>query len=93
MAVDNNKILAKMIHEAYQAKEQQHNEEKMLHHIANIKLLCELFLEEEAKEEPVKQEITEEERKMMLGEGRGKDPLSSKPLDEDDANGLSIFDF
>ena len=27
MAVDNNKILAKMIHEAYQAKEQQHNEE------------------------------------------------------------------
>ncbi|WP_026907767.1 YwdI family protein [Paucisalibacillus globulus] len=100
MAVANNTILQKMMHELQQAKQKQ-DQADMLKHIENIRLLCDLFLPENKIETPSidSMEVSAEELKTMLGEE--KTP-SSKPqpkfrksieLDDEDGNGDSLFDF
>ncbi|MBR3118203.1 YwdI family protein [Oceanobacillus profundus] len=100
MAVANNTIIKKMLNELYLAKENQHEQDQMVAHIANVRLLCDLFLEGE--QPVVKQEktgFTDAEIKVMLGEQKvGNDSLQvnnpkSTKLDDEGANGNSIFDF
>ncbi|GAB3048163.1 YwdI family protein [Virgibacillus ainsalahensis] len=103
MAVTNETIINKMIKELNDAKKVQYNQDKMVKHIANIRLLCDLFLEEEpaagqvdSVESNHTSEFSPEEVKAMLG----KEVSETKPsrtqkstIDHDDANGDSIFDF
>ncbi|HAM80749.1 YwdI family protein [Ornithinibacillus bavariensis] len=103
MAVANETILIKMMQEIQQAKDSQHQQEKMLKHIEKIRLLCDLFLEEDRNEglmeSPKVNDITAAELKAMLGvdkstgTGSAQTFKKSIDLDEEDGNGESIFDF
>lgn len=93
MAVSNEKIINKMIQELYQAKEK--NETKQMHtHISNVKLLCELLLDEEDSTENT-EEISQAELKAMLGDSVDHKPTIKRTttIDHEEANGTSIFDF
>jgi len=102
MAVENEKVLQKMMMELQQAKQLKNNNAAMLNHIRHIRLLCDLFLDEEDKPSAVpqtKQENMEEaEMKAMLGEKaygveKYKQQEKKAQIDHDGANGSSIFDF
>lgn len=91
--VENGTVIQKMIYELNQAKE-QHNQDKMIKHIENVRLLCDLFLEGGSPSTSNKEEISAEEMKAMLGKQASENKqIKSKPMDHDDANGDSIFDF
>ncbi|MGJ9458242.1 YwdI family protein [Oceanobacillus sp. CF4.6] len=97
MAITNGTIIKKMIDELYQAKESQHSHAKMVAHIANVRLLSDLFLEEDQKAEQ-ETEFTKEEMKAMIGEQPGSKQVqqkqATKPIvNHEEANGKSIFDF
>lgn len=90
-------IINKMTKELSLAKENQNNRQAFLTNINNIKLLCELFLEEEG--EPAAKTVSEtsfseQEIKAMLGNQKST-ALEKKPalVEHDGANGDSIFDF
>ncbi|MHA6250631.1 YwdI family protein [Oceanobacillus sp. CAU 1775] len=92
-------IINKMIKELNLAKEKTNAREELLTHISHVKLLCELFLEDDTSNEATTKssasEITEQEIKAMLGEQK-QDPSKKEErstVDFDDANGDSIFDF
>ncbi|MBP2076270.1 YwdI family protein [Oceanobacillus polygoni] len=99
MAVANDTIIKKMQNELYLAKENQHAHDQLVAHIANVRLLCDLFLD--GDQPVVKQEksgFSDAEMKVMLGEQKANNnalqvnkPLSKKI--DNDANGDSIFDF
>ncbi|MDY0404515.1 YwdI family protein [Virgibacillus sp. 179-BFC.A HS] len=100
VSVHNETIFAKMAKELEKATENQHNADQMLQHVANIKLLCELFLDQkpaDTSHHPVSKksvaasvdDFTAAELKTMLGTSKGKQPAS----DSDKEDGLSIFDF
>ncbi|MBM7601172.1 hypothetical protein JOC34_003593 [Virgibacillus halotolerans] len=94
MAVANEKIIRKMINELQQALETETNQQKMIQHISNVKLLCELIVEDESPGEN-RTKISTEEMKAMIGEAgqtKGK-VIRSVDVDHDDANGDSILDF
>ncbi|MFD1852233.1 YwdI family protein [Oceanobacillus bengalensis] len=98
MAIANEKIIKKMIHELYQAKESEQSYTKMVRHISNVKLLCELFLEEDQTQVTDSDTISDEEIKAMLGASVGtassnQDKIKRTYQPEEDANGSSIFDF
>ena len=101
LAVDNEKVLQKMMIELQQAKELQDNDAAMLKHIQHIRLLCDLFLEEdETAVNPPKRtnNVEEAELKAMLGEKgygieKSKQQEMKSQIDHDGANGSSIFDF
>lgn len=93
MAVGNNTVIQKMITELNQAKE-QHDQDKMIKHIENVRLLCELLLEEDPSPTGDKEGISAEEMKAMLGKQAGENKkVKSTSVDHDGANGDSIFDF
>lgn len=60
------------------------DEKKVRERLNAIKALCELVLEEETKVKPIQPKIEHYSQKRVM---------STKPLDEDDANGEDIFDF
>jgi hypothetical protein len=101
MAVNNETVLQKMMAELQQAKQLKDNETAMLKHIQHIRLLCDLFLDEE--EMPVTSlrrpdNIESAEMKAMLGEKGYNKELAEQQgkrdqIDHDGANGDSIFDF
>jgi hypothetical protein len=97
VAITNETIIKKMIHELYEAKESQHSYEKMVSHIANVRLLSDLFFE--GDQSPVNEpEFTKEEMKAMIGKQSGSKQIQqeqvTKPsIDHEEANGKSIFDF
>lgn len=102
MAVQNDTILDKMMLELQHAKQAHQNQATMLKHIANIRLLCDLFLTEEepATTFPAKKnslDISAAELKAMMGkeDHQGATPAFKKSieLDDEDGNGKSIFDF
>lgn len=101
MAVGNEKILEKMMMEVQQAKLLQNDHHAMLAHIQHIRLLCDLFLDdEETPEKPKRKpnDIEEVEMKAMLGEKayeieKKKQQNKNAEIDHDGANGSSIFDF
>ncbi|MUK89600.1 hypothetical protein GMD78_14625 [Ornithinibacillus sp. L9] len=95
MAIADETIIQKMIDELQKAK-QEKSHTKMLNHIEHVRLLSDLFVttDYEPTKKVQKEEISEAEMKAMLGESK-KQPSYRKTtdLDEDDANGNSIFDF
>jgi len=95
MAVANETIINKMITELNQAKENELSPEKMVKHIANVRLLCDLFLEEDSVK-PDAKAASQAELKAMIGEEGMNKQLHHKEkssIDHDDANGDSLFDF
>lgn len=93
-------IINKMIKELHIAKEKTNDREELLTHIGHVKLLCELFLEDDAAATPVvaketSSEITEQEIKAMLGEKQQQPSAKTEQtsIEYDEANGDSIFDF
>jgi Family of unknown function (DUF5327) len=101
MAVANDTILQKMTRELEQAKQEQHNQPEMLKHIANIRLLCDLFLTEENSQttsNPNQTEFSSVEIKAMVGEDKPGNSKQAQPFKksvelDDEGNGDSIFDF
>ncbi|MFD1361595.1 DUF5327 family protein [Lentibacillus salinarum] len=98
MAVETGTILHKMKRELAHAQQTDADEPAMKHHVANIRLLCELLLEEPSTSPSPSdsgRDVTAAEVKAMMGE---KSPeRTAKPTsltdDHDGANGSSIFDF
>ncbi|MBP1969817.1 hypothetical protein J2Z83_001925 [Virgibacillus natechei] len=103
MAVGNDKVIQKMISELNQAKEQNHKQDKWLKHIENVRLLCDLLLEDDASESTNEaksptESISTEEMKAMIGKQESEvksnpDKFKKSTIDHDIANGNSIFDF
>lgn len=101
MPVGNDTVLKKIMHELQQAMNKQQKQEEMLKHIANIKLLCDLFLMDEGMGSSGNREdeISAAELKAMLGEKQtqasSQQPTFKKSieLDDEDGNGDSLFDF
>ncbi|RYG71792.1 hypothetical protein EU245_12940 [Lentibacillus lipolyticus] len=94
MAVTNDTIMQKIQKELTQAKQLSADETAMKKHIANIHLLCELLLEE-ASAPAASSEFTAAEIKAMTGKNPSSKPLDTagKLMEQDGANGDSIFDF
>lgn len=99
MAITNDTIIKKMIHELYEAKESQHSHDLMITHIANVRLLSDLFLEEGQHIQTGNEaEFTKEEMKAMIG-GQSESKQMQKMqetklnIDHEEANGKSLFDF
>ncbi|GAA0445880.1 MAG: YwdI family protein [Bacillota bacterium] len=98
MAVANTTIIQKMINELNEAKDQDNNTEELVKHIRHVRLLCDLFLEDSAKDQVRAKVngISPLEMKAMLGDNDAKLHRPSKPSsgnEHDEANGDSIFDF
>lgn len=109
MAVENKTILNKMMNELEKAKQNQQDPSKFKQHIANIKLLCDLFIDEEDlveekdihtnKVTPKNEEFSEAELKAMIGNQDVIQKVQQQQfkktvtIDHEDANGNSIFDF
>lgn len=105
MAVSNETIINKMIHELEEAKKKAHQADQVKKHMENIHLLSELFLsgssdsnaasQAQVNIEDTEEHISDAEMKAMLGkQSVGKGPVQEKnKLIEEDANGDSIFDF
>lgn len=102
MAVQNITIIKKMKDELQHAEKAGANEHVMKKHIANIQLLCDLLLDDEAKQEqePDTATMTQQEMKAMLGaKTKMKQANNEKVIgsiqtsDENEGNGDSIFDF
>ncbi|WP_047983832.1 YwdI family protein [Ornithinibacillus californiensis] len=102
MAVENDRILQKLMRELQQAKQNQHSQADMLKHIENIRLLCDLFLPAEDQPAGTTEEatkISDAELKAMIGESKSPNPpqqttfKKSIELDDEEGTGDSIFDF
>ena len=65
MAVGNEKILEKMMMEVQQAKQLQNDHHAMLAHIQHIRLLCDLFLDDEETPEKPKRKPNDIEEVEM----------------------------
>lgn len=103
MAVENDTILNKMEHELEKAKKSQHDPVAFKQHMAHIKLLCDLFIEEEdsTAEKVTKnnEEFSAAELKAMIGDQEVIQKMQkqqwkkTETIDHEEANGDSIFDF
>lgn len=100
LAVANKTIIRKMKSELQKAMTQEDNHKILKQHISNVKLLCELILdevEEDGATVATKSEISTQEMKAMLGEQyalKNRKPKQNKAfIDHGQANGDSIFDF
>ncbi|EQB38242.1 MULTISPECIES: YwdI family protein [Virgibacillus] len=101
MAVANSTIIQKMINELQSAKQVEEHSKEMYKHISNVRLLCDLFLEEDIEEnsKPTKtaiNDISAAEMKAMLGEMKAKthaESIYKSTADHDGANGESLFEF
>ncbi|WP_164667533.1 YwdI family protein [Virgibacillus doumboii] len=93
MAVANETIIQKMMNELTEAKKKANDSKSMEKHIANVQLLCELLLGEISATPSTDNEITEEEMKAMIGTNDTKRKYTKTTINDDDANGDSIFDF
>lgn len=96
LAVTNETIIRKMMKELNYVQHNDADNETMKKHIANVRLLCDLVLEEETTVDT--DHITNEEMKAMIGKDSsnrvGKtQSIHRESIEHDDANGSSIFDF
>ncbi|MFD1416427.1 YwdI family protein [Oceanobacillus jeddahense] len=105
MAISNEIIINKMIRELEEAKRIAHQQDQVKKHMENIHLLSELFISASPESnivnqmqvniEDTEEQISEAEMKAMLGKqssGKVVTPEKNK-LNENDANGESLFDF
>ncbi|MBH0230535.1 YwdI family protein [Halobacillus yeomjeoni] len=98
MAISNQTVLKKMSSEIQEAMLKHGDDQQVREHVRSVKLLADLFLEQETtttQQAPTVNEPTVEEVRKMMG---ANEPAPSKqkkeePIDHDDANGSSIFDF
>lgn len=99
MAVANRTIIKKMIDELEKAKAYKGNQKKMKQHIAHVRLLCDLILEDEGNNESSvdSTSISKQEAKAMLGDQyhvQNKEKKHKKSaINYEDENVDSIFDF
>ncbi|GEN89409.1 YwdI family protein [Oceanobacillus sojae] len=105
MAVSNEIIINKMMHELEEANRKAHQQDQVKKHMENIHLLSELFLSGKQDQntankvqvniEDTEEHISEAEMKAMLGKQSSVKVVNSeqKRLNDEDANGDSIFDF
>ncbi len=98
MAVANETIIQKMMKELQQAKANKYDDRIVQQHVRSVRLLCDLFLEDEqtTQSETTKiDDISTEELKAMMGkDATGKQSNKQQNfLDDDEGNGDSIFDF
>ncbi|MEW9676352.1 YwdI family protein [Lentibacillus sp. L22] len=97
MSVTDQTVLQRIIREAQQAREKQTSHKKMIEHIKNVKLLCELLLENTDEPTATTNDITANEMKAMMGKTydspRNGQLGKQSEFDDDGANGESIFDF
>lgn len=105
MAISNEIIINKMMHELQEAKKVAHQQDQVKKHMGNIRLLSELFISAESDSntagkvqvnmEDTEEQISEAEMKAMLGGQPTVKEVNPKQnrLNEKDANGDSIFDF
>lgn len=102
MAVENERIIEKMLTELQRAKAEQQNQVKMKRHLANVQVLCELILEEGVQAKPAlssTQEITADEMKAMIGNQQtkkndfNKQQISKTVSNHKEDTGGSLFDF
>ena len=84
--------LNKMMKELQAAMQATNNEKVMLEHIANIRLLTDLFIEENQTKEPVMKEnvITKQEE---IDNNQSNLSVTNKIARLTDDDGTSIFDF
>ncbi|PAV31416.1 hypothetical protein CIL05_01815 [Virgibacillus profundi] len=93
MAVTNDTIIQKMINELNQAKANSTDQVKMIKHIENVRLLCDLFVDDSTVDA---NEISPEEMKAMIGAQTNpvkQDKDKKSIINHDEANGDSLFDF
>ncbi|ASN04012.1 YwdI family protein [Virgibacillus necropolis] len=100
MAIPNETILKKMMHELQQAQLSQSNHSQMVRHIENVRLLSDLIVDDGHVEQQERSRspkaISDDEMKAMFGSGTSSKKTNEKHESEaerDDANGKSIFDF
>ncbi|MFD1036906.1 YwdI family protein [Virgibacillus byunsanensis] len=93
MAVANKTIIQKMITELQQALEKDENHTSITNHISNVRLLCDLMVGENSSQLNKSDHITNEEMKAMIKGSQGDKAAYKRTLDDDSANGDSIFDF
>ncbi|WP_163969456.1 YwdI family protein [Oceanobacillus halotolerans] len=96
MVVANKTIIKKMMSELQEALANESNPSKVSDHISNVRLLCDVMLEDKSDEQGNTSEtITDSEMKAMIGDTKPQ-PTSFRHSvidDDEDANGDSIFDF
>ncbi|SET22443.1 hypothetical protein SAMN05421676_103269 [Salinibacillus kushneri] len=103
MPVPDRKVLQKMLNEVQQAMDNAHDPSKMKEHIKSVRLLTDLFIDEETttSETEVMLKLTQEQNHKRSSH-QVYNPGTSSPsspghqresIDHDDANGDSIFDF
>lgn len=88
MAVENNTIIQKMMNELQQANESLNNQQVLIRHIENVRLLCDLMVEKDIPEESQNENI-----KKMIEDKKMNQPKNPATIDHDQANGKSLFDF
>ncbi|WP_106495985.1 DUF5327 family protein [Lentibacillus sp. Marseille-P4043] len=96
MAVTTNTVIQKMMKEVQELNKQQMNQQVMMQHVANVKLLCELLLDEEGPSVTTSSDISAREMKAMMGTSTHpsvRTQSDHETIDHDEANGKSIFDF
>lgn len=101
MAVENERIIQKMINELQQAKNEQNNRAIMKRHLTKVQALCELILEEDLPTDS-KSDVTDQEMRAMIGAEQTRinnakqqqfEQLSKPFIDEEKENSDSLFDF
>lgn len=105
MAISNETIINKMIQELQEAKKAAHQQEIVNQHIANVRLLSELFTgtgggsdlksSRQTMIEDTEESFSDAEIKAMFGKLHQSNVVvpEQNKLEDDDANGDSIFDF
>lgn len=101
MAVENKRMIDKMMNELQQAKDLQHDPIKMKRHIAKVQVLCEVMLEESSTTNTEKG-ISDHELKAMIGKQQSqKEQVNTQKVNmysktdiyDEDTNDDSLFDF
>lgn len=85
MAIKDDTVLKKMMGELQEAITKENQGGSTREHIRAIRLLCDLMLEEQGSMSK------DAELKKMMGSLNA--PSDQSPVDHEDANGKSLFDF
>jgi len=94
MAVSYDTIISKMLHELRLAKESKASTHQMKRHIANVRVLSDLILEEDDVEYGFRKTLKKNVQPMHRESvSKVTSDLQGVKVDDDGANGDSIFDF
>ncbi|MCP8617381.1 YwdI family protein [Salirhabdus salicampi] len=95
MPIPEQKVLEKISNEVNKAMLDKENPAKLKQHIQTIRLLTDLFLDEDmSTDEAVVMEKMKQQHNETTSTTKVQQPRrETKPIDHDEANGDSIFDF